>query len=219
MCPAQSRSSRKPRPRNAEATRRTLLEAATRVFAEVGFAGARVDLIAAQARVNKRMIYAYYADKAGLYREVLASRFHRVNEIARSLESGGESPRAGAEALAHWYFQLLAEDPLFVRLLVWAMLDGGRAHALLVESADAGLGLLDEVIHRGIRRGVFRRDLDPEKVKASAIGLCLGYFLQKPILDARWRRSRTPPWSNEEFMAHTSRLLFDGICTKETLKP
>ena len=57
------------RTRDADATRAALLGAATEVFAEVGYAGARVDEIAERARVNKRMIYEYFGDKQGLYRE------------------------------------------------------------------------------------------------------------------------------------------------------
>ena len=44
------------RPRDAAATREVLLDAATLVFAEKGFAGARVDEIAARARANKALI-------------------------------------------------------------------------------------------------------------------------------------------------------------------
>lgn len=47
------------------ATLEVLLNAATVVFAERGFAGARVDEIAARAGVNKALIYAYYGDKKG----------------------------------------------------------------------------------------------------------------------------------------------------------
>lgn len=47
----------------ADATRELLLRSATEIFAEHGFAGARVDEIAERAGVNKSLIYAYYGDK------------------------------------------------------------------------------------------------------------------------------------------------------------
>ena len=48
-----------------------ILEAALQEFAAKGFAGARVDVIARRARINKRMLYHYFGDKEGLFREVL----------------------------------------------------------------------------------------------------------------------------------------------------
>ncbi|MEC3994848.1 TetR family transcriptional regulator [Actinacidiphila sp. DG2A-62] len=53
--------------RDAEATRRRLLDAATQEFAAYGIAGARVDRIAAAARSNKAQIYHYFGSKDGLF--------------------------------------------------------------------------------------------------------------------------------------------------------
>jgi AcrR family transcriptional regulator len=53
--------------RDAEATRRRLLDAAREEFSAHGIAGARVDRIAAAARSNKAQIYHYYGSKDGLF--------------------------------------------------------------------------------------------------------------------------------------------------------
>ena len=57
--------------RNPQQTQQRILEAALQEFAAKGFAGARVDVIARRARINKRMLYHYFGDKEGLFREVL----------------------------------------------------------------------------------------------------------------------------------------------------
>ncbi|MCI2415793.1 TetR family transcriptional regulator [Saccharopolyspora sp. K220] len=59
------------RPRNPEATKELLLASAGEEFAEHGYAGARIDRIADGAHTNKRMIYAYFGDKDGLFSAVL----------------------------------------------------------------------------------------------------------------------------------------------------
>jgi len=46
-----------------EETRASILEAATREFAQEGVAGARTDAIARAARVNKALLYYYFEDK------------------------------------------------------------------------------------------------------------------------------------------------------------
>ncbi|WP_232665774.1 TetR family transcriptional regulator [Pseudonocardia sp. TRM90224] len=53
--------------RDAQATRRRLLDAAAAEFAARGIAGARVDRIAEAAESNKAQIYHYFASKDGLF--------------------------------------------------------------------------------------------------------------------------------------------------------
>lgn len=54
-------------PRDAEATRARLVEAAIKEFAQFGIAGGRVDRIALQAEANKAQIYHYFGSKDELF--------------------------------------------------------------------------------------------------------------------------------------------------------
>lgn len=53
--------------RDTRATRNKLLAAALNEFVEKGFSGARVDSVAREAKVNKRMIYHYFGSKKGIW--------------------------------------------------------------------------------------------------------------------------------------------------------
>lgn len=57
--------------RNAQETRRRLLDVTAEAIAAAGAQGVRVDQIAAEAQINKRMIYHYFGDKDGLCAAVL----------------------------------------------------------------------------------------------------------------------------------------------------
>ena len=59
--------------RDATATRQRILTEAIAEFARYGIAGARVDRIAAAARCNKAMIYAYFTSKDELFNAVFAA--------------------------------------------------------------------------------------------------------------------------------------------------
>lgn len=197
---------RGPRPRDAEATRRALLGAATAVFAEHGFAGARVDEIARRAGVNKRMIYAYYGDKEGLYHAVLSSRLaapKAATELAASAD-----PRKALEDLVRWWFRLLAEDPAFARLLAWDLLSGRpRGRDVLLDSAAPTLDLVEGLVRRAAASGALHPGLGPELFRTAVIALCLGYALQRPAIEAR--RARTGrPVTDAEFVEVACRLLF-----------
>ncbi len=58
--------------RQSLATKERLLSAASDEFQRFGFAGARVDRIAAAASANKRLIYVYFGDKERLFDAVVA---------------------------------------------------------------------------------------------------------------------------------------------------
>lgn len=108
--------------RDAEATRQRILAAATDEFSARGFAGGRVERIAAQARCNVRMIYAYYGGKNGLFDAVLAEALRRMAENV--------PPRP--EDLAGWagdVFDHHQRYPEALRLSMWAQLERPEAAA------------------------------------------------------------------------------------------
>ena len=76
--------------------RRKILDASSAVFAEDGFAGARVDTIAQRAGVNKAMLYYHVGDKRALYAEVLNRNFGRIE---KALEEGLPNEGSASERL------------------------------------------------------------------------------------------------------------------------
>ena len=108
--------------RDAEATRERLLAAATAEFAAHGFAGGRVERIAAQAQSNVRMIYAYYGGKNGLFDATVAEALRRMAENV--------PPRT--DDLPGWagdVFDHHQRFPEVLRLSMWAQLERPEATA------------------------------------------------------------------------------------------
>src|SRR5450432_3000478 len=103
--------------RNAGRTRERILAAALKEFAAKGFAGARVDVIARQAAINKRMLYHYFGDKEGLFKAVLRLKVAERRAWAENLSSDP------AERLPFW-FKTACDDPDWIRLLEWEALQG-----------------------------------------------------------------------------------------------
>src|SRR3954466_7436042 len=71
--------------RRARVSPDLILSAAALEFSERGFAGARVDRIAARARVNKAMIYYHFKSKQSLYRTLLLGIFSLVAARLRAI--------------------------------------------------------------------------------------------------------------------------------------
>jgi AcrR family transcriptional regulator len=102
--------------RNAEASRRRILKAATAEFAEHGIAGARMDRVAAQAESSKERIYAYYGNKDALFDVVFTA------SVARTLDAvkfdAGDLP-----AYAGRMYDYFADHPDAQRLTTWYRLE------------------------------------------------------------------------------------------------
>lgn len=108
--------------RNPQRTRERILAAALREFAAHGFTGARVDAIARRAGSNKRMLYHYFGDKAGLFQAALHEK------IARRASLADAYPDDPAERIPAWFLTTCA-DAEWVRIISWESLQnpGGRA--------------------------------------------------------------------------------------------
>jgi len=60
-------------------TQQKIFEVATEIFSEKGFEGARVDEIAARAKINKAMIYYYFKSKENLFAEIVKNFFRECD--------------------------------------------------------------------------------------------------------------------------------------------
>ena len=110
--------------RDGERSRQRLLDAATAEFAAHGIAGARVDRVAAAARVNKAQMYGWFGSKDGLFDAVLTHHLHRIVD---AVPFTAHDLPGYAVALYDSYLT----DPELVRLASWYRLERVPAGELL----------------------------------------------------------------------------------------
>jgi len=140
---------RQPKPRDSKDR---ILSAALALFGERGYAATSVDDIAARAGLTKGALYYYFADKADIARDLHHQLCARLKEEAlRSIAPGGDTLTNLRRAFdAHLVaLQHLTEAHFFLRQF-WAVetLDAmGRIEH------DAALGLIEQLLREGIRRG------------------------------------------------------------------
>ena len=150
--------------RHPARTRERILAAALREFSDKGFAGARVDRIARQARINKRMLYHYFGNKESLCREILT---RKVRERAAWAVT---APDDAAESLAFW-FDTAWRDRDWVRLMEWEALgrdeEGANGDVERRAAFRKGVG---EIRERQAR-GILRADVDPGHLLLAMVAL------------------------------------------------
>ncbi len=160
-----------------EGVQRSIVEAATRAFAEKGFDATRIDDIAAQTDVSKRMIYYYFGDKHGLYERVLAAAYEKVGLGEAQLDFDALRPVEALEKLVGFMWDHNKGNPDFVRLVMnenlhnAASLHSSREILGIRPKAVSGLARIYE---RGVKEGVFRNDVDPLKLRFFLSGI--GFF-------------------------------------------
>ncbi|HXX23507.1 MAG TPA: TetR/AcrR family transcriptional regulator [Terriglobia bacterium] len=175
---------RHPRHHDSEATRQAILQAAERIFAEEGLAGARTDAIAAAAGVNKALLYYYFRSKEGLYRAVLESYVADFNRQALNLLSSEGSACSILLRYINLHFDFIAahrhHGPLFQRML---MTDEKSWIRLAREQGLPRMKALLKVIERGIRTGELRH-MESFHIAISLVALVVFYFSSAPVLRA-----------------------------------
>lgn len=105
--------------RDPEATRARIFEAAVTEFARHGIAGARIDRIAAEAKANKQLIYAYFGNKAELFSQVLG---RRMVELAAAVPVDPDDIEGWLDRVMEYH----AAHPELLRLLHWEGIEYGR---------------------------------------------------------------------------------------------
>jgi AcrR family transcriptional regulator len=159
------------RAHDAEGTREAILDAAEEIFAEHGFAGARIDAIAATADYNKSLIFHYFGDKIGLYAAVLRRADQQMNEaqghIAAMLRdeetvSDARKFRAVLKTFMSLYFDYLAKNPHIMRIFNWEMAEGWQTYAKIVSQRDKeDIGQMAQFLNKAQSAGLLRSDFEP----------------------------------------------------------
>jgi TetR/AcrR family transcriptional regulator len=204
----------KPQRRDPAATRKKLLTAARREFADSGLAGARVDEIAARAGVNKQLVYHYFGDKDALYLAVLEWVYEEIRAQERKLNLEGLPPDQAIKRLIEASFDHLATHPDFILLLNDENRGGARhvrgsrkleaMHSPLVSMVSAILG-------EGVRAGVFRRGINPVHLYISIAGLSYFYFSNTPTLSAIFGRDLASPAARRARRKHVVDLVMQSL--------
>jgi AcrR family transcriptional regulator len=191
--------------RDPERTRARILEAARTEFARRGLGGARVDQITARAGSNKRMIYYYFGNKEALFLAALESAYADIREAEQSLKLTDLAPAKGMRRLVRFTWEYYLAHPEFITLLNSENLH--RARHLKKSNQIRALhsplvALLEGLLRRGQRDGVFRRGVDAVQLYISIAALGYFYLSNSYTLSTIFGRDLMQARALEQRLAH-----------------
>jgi TetR/AcrR family transcriptional regulator len=163
-------------------TRAAILGAAEREFATAGLSGARTDVIAARAGVNKALLYYYFKSKEALYLAVLEDHLKEFNSKALTLlESAGPARKILLEYV-ELQFDFISERRRHAALFQQLLGAGGKSSERLIQKyIKPRSQALDRLLERGTREGQFRRT-DRFHTAVSIVAMIVFYFSAAPVL-------------------------------------
>ncbi|WP_410816386.1 TetR/AcrR family transcriptional regulator [Micromonospora sp. 050-3] len=191
-----------PAARDADRTRSEILAVATSEFADKGFAGARVDEIAARTRTTKRMIYYYFGGKEQLYITVLEQAYVGIRALEQQLDVEHLDPSDAIRKLAALTFDHHEANPDFIRLVSIENIHRGRHIArskILSGLANPALDVLARILEQGRVAGRFRADVDPVDVHMVISAFCVFRIANRHTFDAIFKRDMLDPVRREHY--------------------
>jgi AcrR family transcriptional regulator len=194
--------------RDAERTRADILAVATKEFSDRGYAGARINEIAAKTSTTKRMIYYYFGGKEQLYIAVLEQAYSRIRGLEQTLDVEHLDPEDAIRELAGLTFDHHESHPDFIRLVSIENIHRARHIArstVLSNLANPALDVLDAILARGRDAGLFRDDVDALDVHQVISGFCVFRTANRHTFGAIFGRDMLDPARRE----HQRRLLGD----------
>lgn len=175
-------------------TKEKIISASIKVFADKGKYGTTMDEIAKMAKVNKAMLYYFFSTKENIYNETVSTvliNIHRNNftQFKHKLFKL-EDPLEMIKAIVKNHLSALSSNLNYTKILIEAMVHNPMEisktaeniknfHSQNSNDADTRKRIL-ELYKKGVSEGKVR-DIDPDQMMISIMGMTLIYFISKPI--------------------------------------
>jgi TetR/AcrR family transcriptional regulator len=165
-------------------TRERILAAAEEVFAEKGYAGARIRDVASRVGVANALVHYHFHTKEDLLHAVLD---RMVGEVGNLVLRIAPEPLEPVEKLCRFFYEFFdfaARHPHFARL---AHLEAGHDdHAFFDDQVRERLrplyGRARAFLESGVQAGAFR-SVPPDHLLAAIYGMIVSWFSDTPFLE------------------------------------
>ena len=159
----------------------TIIKAATSVFADTGYSGARVDEIAKRAGVNKATIYYNIGNKEVLYSKVLQSIFGKTLASVEEMIDAAESPEKKLKIYIRNIAKTIDLNPGFPNILMWEHAAGGKnLPSDIILIIGRMLNKLTTILKEGEQKGLFSKQT-PILIQFMIISTMTFYKTSEPI--------------------------------------
>lgn len=164
-----------------------ILDAAERIFAELGYDGASTRLISGEAGVNMAMLNYYFGSKEGVFLAIFERRISAFQSMLLSIGNDGSiNAWEKLEKYVNSYVERVVNNNCF-----HVMLNREISKSKKTDLTDQittiimkNVSVFQDIIDGGIKSGDFREDIDKELLVATIFGT-KNYLVNTPHIASR----------------------------------
>lgn len=164
--------------------KKAILAVAKVQFAERGYHGATLSMIAARAEVSKANIFHHFRSKEGLYLAVLKDYSKQLSPLRGSKLLSTLSYTEQLRQFVQIHLDNMLNEQDAVLLFLRELLTRGplRKDVLAKRVFEDDFSQLVQMIHKGQEAGEFRCDIDPAILSVVLLGANAHFFMTKDVL-------------------------------------
>jgi len=151
------------RRRAAADKRRTILDAAVRVFARQGFHTCRVSDVADEAGVAYGLVYHYFDSKEEVLDTLFIERWSILLDLIREIDRRDVPARDKLGAIASFIIDSYRRDPDLMKVIIVEVTRAansfGQTHLAVIREAYE---LIGEIVGKAQAQGVFKSEITPQ---------------------------------------------------------
>ena len=206
--------------RDPEQTKLRILAAAKVEFAQKGLGGARVDVIATRAKVQKRMMYHYFGNKEALFAHVIEAVYSDFRDAEAALEIEKQEPIAALQKLVAFTWNYYVDNPELITLV-----NSENLHKAQHIKNSQALQKLNRrfvdrmrmLLERGATAGIFRSGLDPVQVLITLSGGGFHYLTNHHTGEIVYGRKLMTRQAQAARLQFNTETILRLVCTAEQL--
>ena len=183
------------KPKDPEANRARIVDAAIEEFAARGFKGAAMDAIAARTHTTRALINYYFGSKEKLYIAVLEQVYGEIRDAEAELDLDHLPPVDAVRRVVEFTYRYYLEHQGFVHLVVAENQAKGRHLRKSKAMRTLNRPIIDRlarVIERGQAAGVFRAGIDPVEIHKAIAALGMFNVTNQFTFGAIFQREMGP---------------------------
>ncbi len=185
--------------------RSLILDSAIRVFAQMGYHGARVSDIAREAGIAYGLVYHYFKNKEEILNTIFEERWTGFLEALEGIAEGRNPTQDKLVSIAALVLNAYRLRPEWVKVLV---LEIQRSSRFAEPTQQRAIGRLFQLVARLLRdgqaAGELRADLDPDVASYVFVG-ALEIVITASVLDVL----RVEPGEEAEYFEKVARTVVD----------
>lgn len=195
------------RAQKAEKTHRALIEAAVRIVGRLGYEGASISNITAQARVAQGTFYNYFKSRQDILDQLLPIMGVEMTEYIKTRMKPEARGAEREKQRIVLYFDFLAHHPWFHRLVNEAEALAPKAHKIYFKHVSQGyIRSLKRTLARGEIKGFSVDQLEPIVYMLLSTRT---YLAQRYFFSSRGAIQKIPKDVVETYVEFVKRALFN----------